>query len=386
MRGIRIVLASNSLASYPQGGGHWSCFLQYLFGLNALGCDVFWLEVLESCGDGARDQQLISVFSKRFERYGFRNRFALLLYNQHLNEPKLEDCRVYGMGQRRFQEIARDADLLWNFACGLRQPLLLLFKRRVLIDGDPGHLQISALTCDMGIHDHQVFLTAGTNMHQPDSEVPTLGLKWRPFVQFVYMPMWKAASDPGMDAPFTSVTEWTWEELWFNDRVLSVSKRDAYLKYVTLPKRSGRLFQLAANIDVADETRDRDLLLSHGWRLVHPHSIARSPASYRRYIQASRAEFLCPKPIHRQLRTGWVSDRTAAYLARGRPVLSEDTGFSKHLPTGTGLLSFRDEAEALAGVAEIDANYEYHMRGARELAESYFDSRSCLRSMLSACA
>ena len=101
MRGIRIVLASNSLASYPQGGGHWSCFLQYLFGLNALGCDVFWLEVLESCGDGARDQQLISVFSKRFERYGFRNRFALLLYNQHLNEPKLEDCRPGRWSGRR---------------------------------------------------------------------------------------------------------------------------------------------------------------------------------------------------------------------------------------------------------------------------------------------
>src|ERR1043166_6479384 len=139
MRGIRIVLASSSLAGYPQGGGVWSCFLQYLFGLNALGHDVFWLEVLQSSGDEARDQQLISIFSKRFERYGFKNRFALLLYNQRLSEPRLEDCQVYGMSKARIQEVARDADLLWNFACGLRRPLLSQFKRRVLIDGDPGH-------------------------------------------------------------------------------------------------------------------------------------------------------------------------------------------------------------------------------------------------------
>jgi hypothetical protein len=383
---VRIVLAdTGSFASYPQGGGHWSCFLQYLFGLNALGHDVFWLEVFQSHGDGAKDQQSIEIFFKRFERYGFKDRCALLLYNQHTTEPTPEVAHAYGMSRSRIREIVQDADMVWDFACGLPRPLLSLFRRGVLIDFDPGHLQVSALTCDMGIHDYDTFLTVGTKLHDADCEVPTLGVQWHRFNQFVYLPMWDVAPDPGEHAPFSSVTQWTWEELWLDDRVLSVSKRDAYLKYIDLPQRTRRAFELAVNIHPDDSTGDRQLLLRHNWQLVHPHSVARSPSSYQEYIKRSRAEFLCPKPIHRQLKTGWFSDRSACYLATGRPVLAEDTGFSHHLPTGKGLIAFNDMEEALAGVSEIDRNYPQHMRAARELAEEYLDSRKQLSAMLSAC-
>ena len=386
MSRIRIVLADGgSFARYPRGGGHWSCFLQYLFGLDALGHDVFWLEVLDSCGNRARDQRLIDVFFKRFERYGFKDRCALLLYDQHIAEPTLDNSSVYGMSKDRLREIARDADLLWNFACGLQQPLLSLFKRRVLIDVDPGHLQVSAPTVDMGIHDHHAFLSVGTKLHDADCKVPTLGVKWHRFIPFVLLPMWDVAPDPGGDAPFTSVTQWTWEQLWTDSRVLSVSKRDAYLAYLTLPQKTTRPFELAANIHPRDHTGDRDLLRSHGWKLVAPHRVASSPAHYQRYIKRSRGEFQCPKPIHKCLRTGWFSDRSACYLATGRPVLAEDTGFSDHLPTGRGLVAFNNLEEALAGVAEIDGNYQKHMRAARELAEEYLGSKKWLPIMLAAC-
>jgi hypothetical protein len=383
---VRIVLADGgSLAGYPQGGGHWSCFLQYLFGLHALGHDVFWLEVLRSTGNGLQDQQRIKTFLRRFNHYGFGNRCAVLLYDQDVSEPDLEQARAYGMSKHRIRDIAQSADLLWNFACGLTEPLLSLFRHRVLIDGDPGHLQVSTLTQDMGIHNHDAFLTAGTKLHEIDCEVPTVGVTWHPFIQFVYLPMWHVASDPGERAPFSSVTEWTWEELWLDDRVLSVSKRDAYLNHINLPRRAQRLFQLAANIDPDDHTGDRELLLKHGWKLVHPHQVARTVAAYRSYIKRSRAEFQCPKPIHKHMKTGWFSDRSACYLATGRPVLAEDTGFSDHLPTGRGLVAFNDIEEALAGVAEIDRNYLQHMRAAREVAEEYLDSRKQLPAMLSAC-
>jgi hypothetical protein len=385
MGAIRIVLADGgSFAGYPQGGGHWSCFLQYLFGLNALGHDVFWLEVLRSCGNRARDQRLIDIFFKRFERYGFKDRCALLLYDQHIAEPTLEAAHAYGVSKRQVKEIAQDADMLWNLACGLQQPLLSLFKRRVLIDGDPGHLQVSA-TLDMGIHDHHTFLTTGMKLPNADCEVPTLGVKWHSFMQFVYLPMWNAAPDPGADAPFSSVTHWTWEQLWIDNRVLSVSKRDAYLTYIDLPERARRPFELAANIHPGDTTGDRELMFKMGWKLVNPHRVARSPSIYQNYIKQSRAELSCPKPIHRELKTGWFSDRSAAYLASGRPVLAEDTGFSDHLPTGRGLLSFNDLEEAVAGVTEIDRNYPQHMRAAREIAEEYLSSEKWLPSMLSAC-
>jgi glycosyltransferase involved in cell wall biosynthesis len=94
---------------------------------------------------------------------------------------------------------------------------------------------------------------------------------------------------------------------------------------------------------------------------------------------------MCPKPIHVQLKTGWFSDRSIAYLASGRPVVAEETGFSERIPTGVGLLSFRDIAEAAAGIAEIDSNYQRHSRAAREIAEAFFDTRKCLEALLSAC-
>ena len=247
-----------------------------------------------------------------------------ILYSPQVTEPTVETCDAYGMSSDRLKEIAHDADLLWNFSCSLRQPLLSLFKRRVLIDGDPGHLQVSALTWDMGIDDHHVFLSTGTKLHDADCEVPTLGVKWHQFVQFVYMPMWNVAPDPGEDAPFSSVTQWTWEYLDLKGRALSVSKRDAYLRYIDLPERVRRSFELAANIHSNDPTGDRELLLKMGWKLVNPHRVARSPSIYQNYIKQSRAEFSCPKPIHRELKSGWFSDRSACYLASGRPVLAED--------------------------------------------------------------
>jgi hypothetical protein len=134
-----------------------------------------------------------------------------------------------------------------------------------------------------------------------------------------------------------------------------------------------------------DSTGDRELLLANGWKLADPHEVAASPAAYADYIRRSRAEISCPKPIFRELKTGWLSDRSAAYLASGRPVLAEDTGLSDHLPTGEGLLVFRDLEEAVAGVAEIDAHYEHHCRAARMFAEEYLDSDRCLSKMLALC-
>ena len=119
--------------------------------------------------------------------------------------------------------------------------------------------------------------------------------------------------------------------------------------------------------------------------MADPQQVARSPAAYADYIRRSRAEISCPKPIYRELKTGWLSDRSAAYLASGRPVLAEDTGLSDHLPTGEGLLVFRNLEEAVAGVADIDAHYQRHCRAARMFAEEHLDSARCLTRMLALC-
>ncbi len=385
MSKLRIVLANGSLAKYPQGGGHWSVFLQYISGLNALGHDVFWLELLKSTGDNSRDQKLIRTFFTRFLHYGFGARCALLLVHTDYADANLDMAETYGASKHQIQEQIRRADLLWNFCGTLRQPFLSLFRRRALIDLDPGMLQIPALDTDLGLSDHEILLTAGSKMGEPDCQVPTLGRTWHRFMPFIYLPLWKTAPDPGASAAFSSITQWTWDEIWHGKRVLSTSKRDAFLRYLAMPERTRRTFELAANIHPKDTTGDRELLLSMGWKLLNPHLVARSPSIYQQYIQQSRAEFACCKPIYRELKTGWFSDRSAAYLASGRPVLAENTGFKDHLPTGGGLLSFDDLDEAEAGVAEIDGNYPRHARVARALAEEYLNAEKSLPAMLTAC-
>ena len=130
-----------------------------------------------------------------------------------------------------------DADLSWNFSCAVREPLLGRFRRRALIDGDPGEIQISALTSDLGIDGHDVFFTAGLNIGSPDGRTPTLGREWIPFRQFVHLSLWPI-SVPPPGAPFTSITQWSWWELWWNDEVLETGKRAAYLHVLDLPRRT----------------------------------------------------------------------------------------------------------------------------------------------------
>jgi len=359
--------------------------LQYPLGLKASGHDVFWLELLRSSGCREKDLRLIRSFFRRLNAYGIDLDCAVLLFNADLMQQPIDKSEAFGASGEKVRTIIRNADLLLNFCCAIRQPLLSLFKHKVLLDVDPGHLQLAALSCDLDIPDHDVFLTIGARINAPDCEVPKLGLEWRTFEPFVYLPMWQPRTDPGADAPFSSITQWTWEELWWRDKRISVSKRAAYLKYLELPLTAQRPFELAANIGPEDPAGDARVFCEHGWRIVDPHEVAGSPSQYQKYIAGSRAEFMCPKPIHTEMKTGWFSDRSIAYLASGRPVLAEDTGFAERLPTGLGLLSFRDIEEAAAGVAEIDADYPRHSRAAREIAVEIFDSRPGLEALLSAC-
>ena len=382
---MRIVLGNSSLARYPEGGGWWAALLPYVLGLRALGHDVLWLELLRMGRNDARDRHCIDQFFRRFREHGLEECCALLTHDEPETELTLDRVVVHGKSHRAVAEFLTSADLLVNICGAVRQPLLSTFRRRAFLDLDPGHLQVSALTWNVDLGAHQAHLTVGTKLGDANCEVPSLGLTWRRFLPFVYLPLWNREPDPGPSAPFSTITQWNWGELWLGERVLSISKREAYLRYLDLPRRTGRPFELAANIHPDDDTGDRELLQSHGWDPVHPHDVVGSPAAYQQYIARSRAEFLCPKPIFRELKTGWFSDRSVCYLASGRPVVAEDTGFSDHIPCGNGLLAFTTIEEAIASVEEIDRNYAHHVRAAREMAAELFDSRRSLETILSAC-
>jgi hypothetical protein len=379
-----VVLANATLANYFQGGGHWAWFLQFPLGLRQLGHRIFWLEIMPSTGNAGSDQLAVRNFFGRLAEFGLERDAAVAVMR---NPPMQDTCQaqLFGRGAAELDAVAHDADLLWNFWFALQEPFLLRFRRRAFIDVDPGHLQICAElgACKLGCHD--TYLTVGLNVGEEHCQVPTLGLKWRTFRPFVHLPSWTVSADPGRAAPFTSITHWQWEELHYQNRVFSLSKRESYLRYLTLPRRTRRRFELAANIGEIDPAGDRELLQRNGWSVANPHEVAPTPAAYCKFIQNSRAEFNCPKPIHVDLKTGWLSDRSIGYLASGRPVVAEDTGFSSKLSIGNGFLAFRDLDEAADAVAKVDANYGQQSRAAREIAETYFDSRRCLSEMLSAC-
>jgi hypothetical protein len=240
------------------------------------------------------------------------------------------------------------------------------------------------LDVNLDIQYHDIFLTVGKRINAPDSIVPKLGQKWQTFDQLIYLPRWEMAPAPERSRPFTSITQWTWEELHYRGRILSVSKRDAYLRYVALPQLTSCPMELAANIGTSDPAGDRDRLCANGWRLVDPGEVASSPERYHEYICGSRGEFVCPKPIHVELKTGWFSERSLAYLACGRPVIAEETGFSEWLPTGRGVLAFHNADTAAAAIAEVDGNYERHHSAAREIVEAYFPWRATVNTILSA--
>ena len=352
--------------------------------LKALGHDLLWLELLASTGSRATDLRMVREFFARLREYELDQNCAVVLLPGNLDRQDLGEAEIFGRSRESLHEIIRDADVLLNFCCFVRQPLLSMFRRRALLDFDPGHLQVSALSWDLNIADHDVWMTIGTRINAPDSRIPKLGLEWKTFDGFVYTPMWRAAPDAGAAAPFTSITQWTWETLPLGGKFVSVSKRQAYLNYAELPRLARRPIELAANIGEADPAGDRAFLIERGWRLADPHQVADSPRKYQEYIGASRGEFMCPKPIHIELKTGWFSERSLSYLASGRPVVAEDTGFTEGLPSGAGLIAFRDIREAADAIARIDGDYERHRRAAREIVEERFDWRKCADAMLSA--
>jgi hypothetical protein len=381
---LKIVIGNASLAQYPEGGGLWSCFLQHLFGLQALGHEVSWLEILRRSGNPTTDDARVRLFLERMAACGLDGRCMVLVCDP--GAPALpEICDLRGMSAAAAARRIADADLLWNFSCAVREPLLGRFRRRALIDGDPGEIQVSALTNDLGIDGHDVLFTAGLNVGSPNGRTPTLGREWIPFPQFVHLSLWSITAPPP-GAPFTSITQWFWRELWWNSEVLETGKRAAYLHVLDLPRRTAHPIELAVNLHPDDQTGDRELLLDHGWRLASPHDRAGSPEQYRSYIAASRGELCCPKPIHCQLRTGWFSDRSAAFLASGRPVIARRTGFEDHLPTGTGIVTFEGVEEAACALDEVAGNYGTHARAARAFAEGHLSAADVLRAMLERCA
>jgi hypothetical protein len=223
-------------------------------------------------------------------------------------------------------------------------------------------------------------VTIGLNIGRPDCTIPTCGVDWIVTPQPVVLEWWPLSETVGK--LFTTIASWrgAYGPLEFQEKTYGLRVHQ-FRRFVDLPRLTGRQFELALAIHPA-ETKDLTLLSSKGWLLVDPEIVAADPLSYQNYIGRSRAEFSVAKDIYVQSHGGWISDRSLCYLASGKPVLTQETGFSSHYPTGEGLLAYSTLEEAVAGVEEITRHPERHARAARALAEEYFDSDKVLARLL----
>jgi hypothetical protein len=359
----------------PLGGLAWH-HLQYVTGLLALGHDVLFVEDSDdypSCYDPSRHVvDTDPSYGLRFAAETFERAGAGGLWAYH----DAHTGRWLGAAAARARAFCESADLVLNLS-GVN-PLrdwLAGAPARALVDTDPAFTQIRHLK-DPAMREralgHTAFFTFGENFGQPGCSIPDDGLPWMPTRQPITLAAWEVTAGPE-SGPFTTVLQWdSYAAREHGGRRFGM-KSESFAEFLDLPSACPETFELALGTAAAP----RDLLRAKGWRIRDPLELA-DAASYQRYLRSSKGEWSVAKQGYVASRSGWFSERSASYLASGRPVAVEDTGFTDWLEAGEGVVPFRTFREAVDAVARISGDYRRHCRAAREMAASFFDAAKVL--------
>jgi GT2 family glycosyltransferase len=384
-RAPKIVLLG-MMTKIPVAGVVWQT-LHYLLGLRQLGFDVYYVEahartpsmLMES------EEQDGAAFAADFIDRALR---PFGLGDKWAYQALHDDARCYGMSKQKLLALFYGAELILNLHGGTApRPEHSRTGRLVYLETDPVQLQVELHeeqpdTIEF-LEQHCAFFTFGENWGGADCRLPqTSRFHFRPTRQPVCLDLWPVADDTETPC-FTTVGNWRqrWRDVTLEGRTYSWSKHVEFERYLNLPSRTAEQFELA--LSGCDEA-DRELIAEHGWGFRDGLALSRDPDTYRAYISGSKAEFTVAKEQNVVLRSGWFSDRSATYLAAGRPVVTQETGFSNVLPTGGGLHAFSTVDEAVAAVEAVGADYERARDEAREIAREYFDSDVVLAEMLAA--
>jgi hypothetical protein len=357
-----------------QGGASWS-ILQYLLGFQRLGCQIIFVEPVKDALLAPPANSLSGAYFRRVcADFGLERAAALLLVGTK---------QTVGLPYEELADVVARADVFINVSGMLADDELTgRIPVRVYLDLDPAFNQLWHATqgIDMRFGGHTHFVTVGQAIGRPGCAVPTCGLDWIPTLQPVVLEEWPTAG-PIVHDGFTTVGNWRGYGSIEHQGVFYGQKAHSLRQFIGLPRRTDAKLMPALAIH-AEERKDLAALKENGWILLDPNEVAHDPLRYREFIQGSRAELGIAKSGYVASRCGWFSDRSACYLASGRPVLAQEAGFSDFLPTGEGLLAFETEDDALAGIDAVQSDYERHRRAARALAEEYFDSGKVLTRLL----
>jgi hypothetical protein len=371
---IRHPLAGNLLA-----------YFHYVLGLHLLGHEVLYLE--ESGWPGSCYNPVTRSYSDD-PRIGV-DAVQTLINTYGVNATvcyvNRDTGTVYGADWQEVEQMLRTADLLLNIGGVCWLPEFLFCKRRVLIDMDPFFTQIGRFAAE-GRNDYHLYFSYGANIGRPNCTIPTDGIDWLSTVPPVVPELWQSSVPTqeqwrkiDADAAFTTVANWSaYGGVVYRDEHYG-QKDEEFIRLLELPSRCSQKLELAlSGGDVEIEER----LEKAGWLVRDGGEVSASVSTYQTYLTRSRGEFSAAKNAYVKTRSGWFSDRSVCYLAAGRPVILQDTGFSDWLPTGSGVLAFSSLQEAADCIGSVNADYPAHCLAARKLVEQTFSYKVVLPRLL----
>jgi hypothetical protein len=375
------ILVLHLAGQYPLAGVLWQA-LHYLVGLRELGHDVYYAEESGAPPYDPRANSIVAdptynvtCLQQTLERFGFADRWVY--WDQSAD-------RYYGLSRHQLTVLHETADVTVNL-CGATPPPPATKRRGpwLYIQTDPGFEQIRAAhgepqTLDI-LSRHDACFTYAENLGASDCPIPLGGIDWQKTRPPVVLGLWKERPDPAC-RHFSTVATWhnRGKDIVFQGQTYYWSKHVNFLKFLDLPRHTPQSLELA----VQGDEKVRAELAAQGWHVADAAERSATVEGYREYIYGSRGEFTVAKDIYARPRTGWFSDRSVCYLAAGKPVVTQETGFGKFIPTGNGLFAFSTLEEAVSALATINADYVRHAHAAREIAAEYFAADKVLRRLL----
>jgi len=379
----KTVLVHHFVGQMPLAGIAWQA-TQYLSAFRRLGHDVWYVEDNGVNPYSPKENQLvwdstynIAYVARMMERLGLGDRWGYW-------DPVKEGAWV-GIGREQMMALYGKADALINL-CGstkLREEHMAC-PVRILIDTDPGYEQIKIAQANAYstefVDAHTHLFTYGQNIGQPDCLIPAGTRPWNPTRPPVDLELWPFDDHPAPEA-YTSVATWQnkGKNVRWQGQSYQWSKHTNFLKFLDLPKRSGRRFELAL---ITPDPSVNKQVEEAGWRVLDGAEQSETMESYADFVRRSRGELTVAKDIYVRTNSGWFSDRSVCYLASGRPVIMQSSGFERTIPTGKGLFAFADHDQAIAALAAIDGDYEIHRKAARKLAQDHFECSAVVKEIL----
>ena len=378
------IVVLGMLTKMPVAGVIWQT-MQYLVGLERLGYEAYYVEahartpsMLMVHDDDDSSLLAAQCIDRVLRRFDLPDRWAFHALH--------DDGRCYGMSLLQLRQLYKDAALIINLHGGTTPlPEHYATGRLAYLETDPVELQIELhdnlqTTIDF-LEPHCAFFTFGENYGRPDCKLPlTERFTFKPTRQPVVADWWRPHGHVVPDV-WTTIGNWRQDQrpVKLDGELYYWSKHHEFLKFLDLPAHTSETFELAL---ASYGPADRALLEQKGWRVRSALSVSEDIDVYRRYITGSRGEFTVAKDQNIRLRSGWFSDRSATYLATGRPVITQETGFSNIFPTGVGLFGFSTLEEAAGAVESVRADYARHSQTAATIGREWFNYDVVLTPLL----